>query len=485
MDDPLKKDADTIKAFLSNQDKSKLIDLLLDQSQTDDRLHEKLAMQAAKSEPRGPDMASFRKVINSAVKRRRFIDYAHAFEYAQGIEQIIDELDQMAQDHPSATIDLCEYALTALESATGSVDDSDGHMTPLMRRLQEIHLAACRKSNPDPKNLARLLFQRELTTDYDVFYGAAETYKDVLGPKGLAVFRQLAEVQWSKIPPLGPRQKRSTEDNPRFQITHIMETLAMMSGDTEELVAVKSRDLSLEYAFLEIAQIYKKAGKDDLALEWAERGVRSFPGRCDARLRDFLAEEYKRQSRHDEAIVIIWSEFADWPNLTYYQKLKPYADQIQAWPTWRQKSLDLIRDRIQREKDSSQKERSTSIITWSRVPDHSALVSIFLWEKDAESAWHEATEGGCTQDLWLNLAALREEEHPEDAIRIYQNQIAPTLDHKNNAAYEEAVAFIQKIHDIMSRLSQSAEFSKYLQSLRASHKRFRNFMKLLDKTNWY
>ena len=90
MDEPLKPDSESIRAFLSKQDKSILVDLLLDQSQNDDRLHEKLTMKAAKTERAGPDLVAFRKVINSAVKRRRFIDYAHAYEYSQGIEQIID-----------------------------------------------------------------------------------------------------------------------------------------------------------------------------------------------------------------------------------------------------------------------------------------------------------------------------------------------------------------------------------------------------------
>lgn len=485
-------DLETIRAFLSNQDKSKLIDLLLDQSLNDDRLHDKLTMQAA-ARPQGsakidawsPDLVALRIVINRAVKRRRFIDYAHAYEYSQGIEQIIDELGTLADDHPDAAIDLCEYALTAIESATASVDDSDGHMTPLMQRLQDIHLAACRKAAPDPEQLARQIFQRELNSDFDLFHGAAQIYSDILGQKGLAVYSQLAESQWSKIPPLGPGQKRSDGEPRRSQITYIMETLAKMSGITQELVTVQSRDLSHEYTFLEIAQLYKKEANDDLALEWAERGVRSFPDRCDARLRDFLAEEYKRRTRHDDALSIIWSEFSDWPSLHYYQKLKPYADQISAWPAWRQKALDIIRENIrQQKKDASQTEQPIWRGPGNPSADHSALVSIFLWEQDIDAAWHEATEGGCTQDLWLQLAALREKDHPDDAIRIYQNQIAPTLDQKHNAAYEEAVTYLSKIHKIMSRLGQLSEFAHYLESIRATYKRFRNFVKLLDSTKW-
>ena len=38
-------------------------------------------------------------------------------------------------------------------------------------------------------------------------------------------------------------------------------------------------DLSSPYASLQIAETYKQARKHDLALEWAERGVKAFPER--------------------------------------------------------------------------------------------------------------------------------------------------------------------------------------------------------------
>ncbi|MDD5410676.1 MAG: hypothetical protein PHF31_04565 [Methylobacter sp.] len=46
-----------------------------------------------------------------------------------------------------------------------------------------------------------------------------------------------------------------------------MESLAKASGDVEELVAIKSRDLSMPYHYLAIAEIWTKAGQKDKALE--------------------------------------------------------------------------------------------------------------------------------------------------------------------------------------------------------------------------
>ena len=41
---------------------------------------------------------------------------------------------------------------------------------------------------------------------------------------------------------------------------------------------------------------------------------------------------------------------------------------------------------------------------WQHSPDHSQLVEIFLWEENYEEAWQEASAGGCSEYLWLQLA---------------------------------------------------------------------------------
>jgi tetratricopeptide (TPR) repeat protein len=77
------------------------------------------------------------------------------------------------------------------------------------------------------------------------------------------------------------------------------------------LIAVKSRDLSHAYAFLQIAETLRTGGRYDEALEWAERGMEAFPERTDSRLREFLANEYHRRKRHDDAMTLIWAAFRE------------------------------------------------------------------------------------------------------------------------------------------------------------------------------
>ena len=470
-----------VRAYLAGQDKKVLVGLLMEQAVEDDRLRQRLLMKAAKKGPRGPNIATYRQAIDEAVDVGGFVDYHEAYDYGQRIEEAVDSIDELLKEgHAAEVIDLTEHALGAVEEALGSVDDSDGFMGGILDRLQDLHHKACKKAKPDPEALARRLFEWELRAESEVFLGAAETYADVLGEKGVGVYRTLAEAEWAKIPALEPGRDHPDKYGKRFRITRMMETLARQTGDVEAVVAVKKRDLSFPYNYLQIAEAYQEARKHDLALEWAERGMKAFPERVDSRLREFLAMEYHRRKRHDEAMALIWAEFTESPCLERYQNLKTHADRNHEWPTWREKAMASLRGSIAGEKGVN----SGSRWTWLHHGDRSELVRVFLWEKDVGAAWREAQQGGCSNDLWMELAAKLEKDHPEDVLPIYLAQIEPTLARKSNDAYQTAVSHLRKVRGLMIRLGREAEFARHLASIRTAHKAKRNFAKLLDGVRW-
>jgi uncharacterized Zn finger protein len=471
---------DKIQDFLKLQDKSTLIQMLADESAENRSLRERLLLQAARLNSAGVDLAAYRKAIASATRTNGFVDYYAAPDYARRVQQVIDSIAALLDDgHPAAVIQLTEYMLAKLENAIGHMDDSDGYMGGILPELHDLHHRACLEAKPDPVTLARRLFEWEIKSDWEIFYGSASKYADVFGAEGLAEYRRLAESQWSHVHPLGPGDKDDEVSNKRFRVTSIMKALAMQTGDPEAIVEVKRRDLSHSYSYLQIAEIYREAGENDKALEWAEQGLKSFPRR-DSRLIEFLAHEYHRRARHDDAMSLIWDQFVESPSLGHYQELNANAVKVQPnsnWPAWREKALAHLRSVIAQEKQD-QKPRDWH---WVARPDNSRLVEIFLWEKRYDEAWQEASTGGCSDALWLRVAATREEKHPGDAIPVYREIIVTILRHSNNSAYEEAVNLIRKIGELMARLGREDEFEDYLTGLRVEYKRKRNFMKLLDE----
>ena len=470
-----------IRAHLMALDKNAVIELLMHEADCDAEFRDRLILKAAQRNGKPPDLAAFRGAIDKAIRHRGPVDYARMPEYTRKIEVVLDSLDDLLKrGHAAEVRELAERALEKTESAMEYVDDSDGLMGGILGRLEEMHLSACLVTKPDPSMLAEFLFEWEMKSHWDLFHGAAGVYEDVLGKKGLADYRKLAEAQWEKIHPLAPGEDDPERWGRRSRITHIMEILASQSGDLEALIAVKSRDLSDANCFLEIAQLYKAAGKHEAALEWAERGARTFPGNTYDGLRAFLIEEYHARSRHGEAIAIAWRSFQEQPELRMYRRLQESASRVKQWPECREKALAVLRENIARERARSPKNEWASFVP----ADHSPLVEIYLWEGDEETAWREAKSGGCHQTLWFRLAEVRGKDHPEDAIAVYTERLKSALRYAEPSAYRTAVEILRKIQKLTGRIGKERDFAALVQTVRVEHRLRRNLMKLLDAERW-
>ena len=469
---------DDVRKYLMKQDAPTLVEMIIEQATHDERLLDALLLKTALYGAKEFDVAPLRRAIDVATRTHGFVDYHEAPHFCRGIEELAESITELiTAGHPAEAIELAEHAIARCEDALEEMDDSDGGMGSVFRRLAEIHHAACVAAKPDPEELARRLFQWELDTDWDTFMHAAEDYADVLGEKGLAEYRRLAQKEWDKIPKLGPGQDRDSYPGDRFRITAIMESLARAKGDIEELVAVMSRDLSVSYQYLQIAEVYRGARQFDKAMEWAERGLADFPGNPDGRLRRFLADEYHRRRRHDEAMALIWEEFKDGRRLEDYKLLKEHADRAGQWPAWREKALACIRDT---KKTLSDKDRRRAY-HWEYNQDNSVLVSVLFWEGSIDDAWREAQAGGCNRKLWEELARCREKTYPADAIAVYKTLVGPIVKESNNYAYEEAFRLVRRICSLLRDSGREDEAPLYITHLRNTYKPKRNFMKMLDR----
>jgi uncharacterized Zn finger protein len=469
---------DDVRAFLDGLEKQALVDLLMNRAMYDGELQHELFVRAATdTKRRGVNVAAIRETIDRVVDIGDFVDWRGARSYVGGVEDLVDSLEKMhGQGHSVELVDLIEHALARVERAIEQVDDSDGEVGGLLQRLQQLHHTACEKANVDRVALARRLFAWELRSGYDVFAGAASTYADVLGEAGLREYRKLAEAEWKKVPSLGPNQKDADQYGRRYRITAMMEGFARRDGSLDALVQVRSRDLSSPYSFLRVAELFREAKDYDRARSWAEKGLKAFPGHRDTRLRQFLAEEYQRARRGDDAIDLVWQEFVDRPSLETFKSLKSYAQKIRSWDSWRDKALAHVRADIRKRSNGARS-------NWFK-PDRSLLVEIFLWEKDVEAAWTEARAGGCNASLWFELARHLEKDEPAAAAEIYAARIEPTIGQMGNHAYQEAVRLLQKMRLLFAAGKTPERFDEMLAGVRERHARKRNFIRLLDRARW-
>jgi hypothetical protein len=475
---------DPVRTFLESLDRDALLELIAAEADRDEALAERLRLQAAIAARAPEGTLELKKAITRVSRTYGFLRYRDVPAFARGVHEVVDLVDGLVKGgRADVAIALSEHALGKLEKALEHADDSDGLIGDLLARFQRIHLEACHAVRPDPVKLAERLFRWELDGDWDVFRGAAETYADILGEGGLSRYRQLAETEWQRVPTLEPAQDgRDRWDSDRFNVTYMMESLAHALHDVDMEIAVRSRDLSSAYRFFEIAQVCRTAGRDDSALDWAERGVRAFPERTDGRLREFLADEYLRRSRGEDAMAVVWTQFLEQPALAAFQVLKRYADQHGAWALWRPRALAEVRRSIDVAKGAvpTHAPVGRSRHRPESPADASRLVEILLWEDLVDEAWSEAQSLGCSRDLWLRMAAEREATHPADAVPIYRQEVERLLEVSDKGNYAEAVALLARTGPLMDRLGHEDEFASYVADIREANGRRPAFTSLLD-----
>ncbi|MEF8701110.1 MAG: SWIM zinc finger family protein [Candidatus Accumulibacter sp. UW20] len=462
-----------IKDFLGTQSPETLIELLLDVAQRDDQLFQSLLLKAERVVDGGNVLQAFQRAIDEASRIHGLIDWREVGSFARNIDQVADSLAELLKpDTAALLVELAEYAIERVEQAMEQVDDSNGEIGGIVCRLGEMHLKACTMARPDAAALAERLFHLATTLPFGLCSLDAATYSQALGEQGLQRYRQLAKAEWDKIT---PRSDDKVYDARRLTITHIMERLAEASGDIDELVAIKARDLSSSYRYLGIAQILAQAGRVDEALEWAERGLKAFPDRPHDDLRDFLVAIYLQRGRNDEALQLTWIQFDERPGLAPFKKLHDVAGKLGLWPAQRERALARIA-----EFTACQVAATSRWKPQPSAPNHSLRIAIALWEEDWDAAWTAVHQGSCERHLLVTLAGKLESTRPEDAISLYRQVVPMIVNETKNSAYYEGIQLIRQIGALMKTLNRSRQFADYLAELRVQFKPKRNFIKLLD-----
>lgn len=465
-----------VSSHVEGLSRERLIEIVLGQCERDWRLLEQLSAEARDARGEDPDLDSWRRRIDATfAPHDDFVIYSEAPAWASEIDEVIDALEDLANaGHEDAVIVLAEYAHHCAEAAIGYVDDSAGWLSAIEERLSEVHLKACEAARPDPVALARRLVDLELTSELDGFHRAATTYAGVLGGAGLAEYRRIVRPRWEALTDTAGRQSGE-----RFAVEQAMIGVALASGDVDELIEVRGRDLRAPTGYLEIATALVRADRIGDATEWAQRGLAEYSDRPWQlpELRDFLARILRSQGNDAEAVELYWQGFETTPSLSSYRRLLKESDSAAA--AWSERCLETLRIRVAEERPGDEGRRSHIVPRPAQ-----ALIDILMYEGDVEGAWTVATEHGCDNDTWMTLARARETTHPLDSIAVYEREVLVLIDRKKNHAYRAAVDLLERIRVLADRAGQPERFAALLERVRTEHRAKRNLKALLDDKSW-
>ena len=424
---------------------------------------------AAQKRPAEPDVYAIRDAIDDVTSPHRAGFRIQSTRQVRKLEAVLDALKELlAAGHAAAVVEMAAYGLERSDSMRGGMYGQDYGFEQVASQFLSLHVRACTAARQEPTELARWLFAFELNSAHAAWEGVFTRYVGLLGDKGLAVYRKLAEAEWRAA----PRPRRRDEVSPLQEaVCHA----ALLTVDPDLLSEVVRADFSKSWAHYVTARQCMELGLPGKAVAWAELGVRTFPAAPHPGLRELLAEEHGRRGRMTEALSQVWALFTEGLRIEDYRRLRSFAQKAGQAAVWRDEALEYLRERTVRARAAGSAEQR------ERGRCGSLLVEILLSEKNVEAAWREAHISGCDGEVWFKLARAREAKHPADAVRIYQQLAEQVVQHAGDFEYRAAVRYLRRAADIITRLGQPKKFREYLAGYRERNKRKKNLLRLLDR----
>jgi uncharacterized Zn finger protein len=462
-----------IREHLRSRGVEGLVEMVVGIAERDPSLLEELelAVVAAAADDKTL-LAQFRKAITEATRTHGFVEYRDMRSWVQGIERVLEHVAALIGGGRAALVlQMLDHFFARMDEALEKIDDSDGGGGGAYAKACEIHLMACRQLKPDPVTLARVLFAREVDSEWEFFHGASEAYEDILGDLGLAEYRRLACEAWQKITPLRATGSQMQDDqfSARHVLGPILERFAEREGDVDGVIAIRARDLSTSYDYLGIAQLCLDRAREPEALKWTEEGLWQFEDNPDERLILFASDLYRRIGREEDAEKLLWRAFERGPSIELYERLKSAAG-IHRANAVRDRALALLRARVG-------KPTGRSGISWSSPIE--LLVRVTMAEGMLTDAWTVVNDHGCNEYLLEELAGASEQSHPAEALKVYADRVERMVRLGGPGNYEFACRVIERMRRLHEGCGEAKQHAAYLDDLRSRHKAKRNFIKLL------
>jgi uncharacterized Zn finger protein len=451
-----------IRAHLRDKGIDALVEMIVEIAERDPDLFRKLDMAAAMVDADDKTIEKrLRKAIDNATRVQYFIGYRDVADWARGVDSALDGLADLASsDRAGLTLKLAGHAADRIEQAMQEVDDSDGHCGALLERARDIHLAAARAARPDPVPLARDLFAREMADDYGTFAGAVALYADVLDEAGLAEYRRLATEAWAKLPPRGGPGRQHESPSGHYRLRGILDFFAERDGDVDARIALRAKDLTSPWSYLQLAEFCLAQGRKDEALRRAEEGLWLFEdGPQDERLVLFAAGLLSKNGRKSDAEAHLWRAYEKAPSLELYGRLRKLGGAAAREP-----AIKFLETRLVKEKRTP----------WHHPADF--LIRILTQKKMSDAAWAAVRDHGASRHVKESLARASESTHRREAVAAYAERIEELVNSGGDAAYAEAAKLITHV----GTLREANEQNAYVAGLRTRYVRRRNFIKALD-----
>ncbi len=266
-------------------------------------------------------------------------------------------------------------------------------------------------------------------------------------------------------------------------------------GREEAILPLCEREAKTAGNYARLIIRLMRNGRDAEALQWVREGLRNTEKNATGLvcgLLDLQREIYARQGDWPSLLVLEVEEFVRNPDVASFVKCRKAADANAnaMWDAVRRALLGfLISGGMPWESGEWPAELHVpgvmAGVTREKTvfPMLPVLIGIAIHEKLPEDVarWYAMLSGTYGGNFFHDKAATAmRERFPEQSVAIWERLVENAAALTMKSAYQEAGGYLRKMRDVMRDGGRQEEWTRYVASLRARHRRKKLFLEVLD-----
>ncbi|MBU1182162.1 MAG: SWIM zinc finger family protein [Pseudomonadota bacterium] len=265
------------------------------------------------------------------------------------------------------------------------------------------------------------------------------------------------------------------------------------AGRCDEIIPLCEIEAKMTHSYVRLVKLLIEDNRLKDAEHWIHIGIRalgqSLPG-ISSELRGKLLEIRAHQKNWPAVAAMRTDAFIRQPAVQAYTECRLAAEKVNAWPRvreclmtyletgalpWDQNNWPLPMSGLKISDDSRRQ----------KFPIIDELINIAIHEKKPEEIlrWYDQRPkqsygwSGMNED---KIAVAIKDHSPDRAVSIWKKIVENLIAQVKPRAYESAVKYLLKIHNILDEHAKNMEWERYLKNLKEKHIRKRRFVEILE-----
>jgi tetratricopeptide (TPR) repeat protein len=251
------------------------------------------------------------------------------------------------------------------------------------------------------------------------------------------------------------RQDRQVYE--RTRITSWLKEIADTLGDVDEYITLVESEQQGQVEAVPVARRLLAAGRLPEALAYLEKCTSRFASSESSDYPKLKSQILAALGRKDEAIEILWQEFADYPSMFRFEPilaLTPNEDKAEAH------------------------QRAAALAESHRSPEQAAHYLVQINELDRAARLVQQRLGeisGAFYSIVAEVAQALAQSHPLQAWNLYRILLLDVLSRAHSKAYHHAVDYLACMEELAQKANIQSQQAEFVQSLRQTHGRKTSF----------